>query len=364
MDILISGAGVAGLSAAVNLGARGHRVTLVELSSHFRVNGSPIDVRGDAIAITQRMGLLDQIRDRRLRMTENNVFVDADGTVLAQLPLAEINESDGDIEIAREDLTKVLVEALPTDATVLFRDSVESLVDDGTGVDVRLRSGRAERYDLVIGADGLHSLVRRLTFGPESRFRKHLGVYTAIADMPSAAGNPEQPNPTYNFPGRMASINRYHDKALAVFQFRSEEIDYDYRDLDAQKKILTDAFAGHDEWHLPEMIAAANADPELYFDSTSQIHMSTWHKGRVVLIGDAGYAASPLSGRGASLALLGAHFLAEELDENDLAVGFERYETRIRPYVDAAQAFVVGGVDLVLPATEEDIARRNERLRG
>ncbi|MEU0794147.1 FAD-dependent monooxygenase [Amycolatopsis sp. NPDC005961] len=362
MDILISGAGVAGLSAAVDLGARGHRVTLVERSSHFRVNGSPIDVRGDAIAVAENMGLLAKIRDRQLRMTENSVFVDAGGTVLAALPLAETSDSDDDIEIAREDLATVLAEALPADATVRFRDSVAALADDGAGVDVRFASGDTGRFDLVIGADGLHSAVRRLSFGPESGFVKHLGVYAAIADLPAEAGS-GGPNPTYNFPGHMASIMRYRDRALAVFLFRSDPIEYDYHDLDAQRKVLADAFAGHDEWRIPELIAAAMADPELYFDSSSQIHMPSWHRGRVVLVGDAAHAASGLSGRGTSLALLGTSFLTEELDEDDLEAGFERYEARQRPYVRAAQAGVADGADLVVPATREDIAARNARLQ-
>lgn len=362
MDILVSGAGVAGLAAAVDLGARGHRVTVVERSSHLRVNGSPIDVRGDAIAVTKKMGLLDEIRARRLRMSEDGVFVDADGTVLAPLPTAETSDSDDDVEIAREDLATLLAEALSANATVLFRDSVDTLTDDGAGVDVRFTSGRAERYDLIIGADGLHSTVRRLTFGPEAQFTSHLGVYAAIADLPAAAGA-DVANPTYNFPGHMAGIMRYHDRALAVFLFRSGEIDYDYHDLDAQKKVLTDAFAGHDEWRIPELLAAANADPELYFDASSQIHLPAWHRGRVVLIGDAAHAASGLSGRGTSLALLGAYFLAEALEGEDLAAGLQRYETRQRPYVRTAQASVAGGADLVVPATWEEITRRNNRIR-
>jgi len=364
MKILISGAGVAGLSAAVNLGTHGHHVTVIERSSHLRVNGSPIDVRGDAIGIADKMGLLGKIRDQRLRMTERGVFVDANGSVLAPLPLGETSDSDDDIEIAREDLANLLAEALPATTAVRFRDSVVELADDGKGVDVRFVSGLTDRFDLVIGADGLHSTVRRLTFGPESRFAKHLGCYAAIADLRSAAGDDAQPNPTYNFPGHMASVMRYSDRALAVFLFRSDPIDYDHRDLDAQKKILTDAFAGHDEWRIPELLAAANADPELYFDSASQIHMPTWHRGRVVLVGDAAHAASGLSGRGTSLALLGTYFLAEELDEGDLAAGFDRYEVRQRPYVRTGQASVGAGADLVVPATWEAIEARNERIRA
>jgi 2-polyprenyl-6-methoxyphenol hydroxylase-like FAD-dependent oxidoreductase len=364
MKVLVSGAGVAGLSAAVNLGVRGHDVTVIERSSHFRVNGSPIDVRGDAIGIADKMGLLGGIRDRRLRMSELGVFVDADGSVLAPLPLRETSDSDEDIEIAREDLANLLVEALPATATVRFRDSVVELTDDGEGVDVRFLSGGTERFDLVVGADGLHSVVRRLVFGPEARFTRHLGCYAAIADLPGAAGDDGQPNPAYNFPGHLASIMRYRDRALAVFLFRSDPIDYDYHDLDAQKKILADAFAGHDEWRIPELIAAATADPELYFDSTSQIHMPAWHRGRVVLAGDAAHAASGLSGRGTSLALLGTYFLAEELDEGDLTAGFERYEARLRPYVRKGQATVGSGAELVLPATWAAIEARNERIRA
>lgn len=162
----------------------------------------------------------------------------------------------------------------------------------------------------------------------------------------------------------MASIMRYGDRALAMFLFRSGPIDYDYHDLDEQKKILTDTFAGHDAWRIPESIAAASADPELYFDSSSQLHMPSWHRGRVVLVGDAAHAASGLSGRGTSLALLGTRFLAEEVHEEDLTAGFERYEARLRPHVRTAQDSVVGGADLVVPATWEDIATRNDRIRA
>ncbi|MET1072233.1 MAG: FAD-dependent oxidoreductase [Umezawaea sp.] len=365
MDILISGAGMAGLSAALDLSARGHRITLVERAAHFRVNGSPIDIRGDALGIAERMGLLERIHERRVDTTEQVQFVDADGEPVARPTLADIGDSADDLEIAREDLARILVDALPADAEIRFRDSVDSLVDDGDGVDVGFVSGHSARFDLVVGADGQHSAVRRLVFGPESDFARPLGFYVALADMPDEV-RPERMNPMYNFPGHLAGIARYNDRAFGVLMFRSDPIDYDYHDLDAQREIIVDAYADTPAWKVPQLLDAVRADPELYFDSASQIHMPTWHRGRVVLVGDAAHCATGLSGRGTSLAFTGAYFLAEELERagGDHVVAFERYEIRQRPYVEFAQASVGAGADLVVPATWDDIAARNERLRA
>jgi 2-polyprenyl-6-methoxyphenol hydroxylase-like FAD-dependent oxidoreductase len=364
VKILVSGAGIAGLACALDLGTRGHDVTVVEYARELRVKGTPIDVRGDAIEIADRMGLLAKIRERRVRMSELNQFVDADGHPVASLPMAVVSDSDDDIEITREDLVRILADALPDTAPIRFGDSVEALTDDGDGVDVEFRSGRIERYDLVLGADGQHSAVRRLTFGPERDHLRHLGVYIALADLPGEAG-PDGVT-LHNVPGRMVGIARFRGKALAMFTFRSEWLDHDHRDLDAQKKMLVDAFAGHTSWKIPQLLDAARADPGFFFDSASQIHMPSWHRGRVALVGDAGYCAAFLSGRGTSLALTGAWFLAEELDRcgTDHTAAFDRYEARQRPYVSFAQESVEQGRERQTPPTWEAIAQRNERLRA
>lgn len=178
---------------------------------------------------------------------------------------------------------------------------------------MRLASGAQDRYDLVVGADGLHSNTRRLAFGPEKQFLKHLDFYVALADLPSYVGT-QSKNSMYNYPGQVIGFATFgEDNALATFCFRAPWIDYDYHDLDAQKQILIDAFAGHDEWKIPELLDAAAQDPELYFDSVSQVHMPTWHNNRIVLVGDAAYGASNLSGRGATLALTGAWALTKGL---------------------------------------------------
>jgi 2-polyprenyl-6-methoxyphenol hydroxylase-like FAD-dependent oxidoreductase len=364
MRILVSGAGIAGLSAAIDLGADGHDVTIVERANHLRVNGSPIDIRGDeAINVAEKMGVLAEIHDRRVDMTECVQFVDESGIVVAEPPLDQINDSADDIEIPREDLTNILFNHLGPSVELRFNESIAELDDDDRGVDVRFASGARDRYDLVVGADGMHSAVRRLTFGPEQQFLHHLGFYVALAELPdyTPAG---RNNPMYNYPGHLAGIAAYNDKALAVFMFRSPWIDYDYHDLAAQKRILADAFAGHSEWRVPELVDAAVRDPELYFDSISQIHMPAWHRGRVFLVGDAAHCASNLSGRGTSLALTGTWFLAQALRDHpgDLARAWEQYERDQRPRATRSQATAAPGGERLIPATQEEIDTRNRNF--
>jgi len=168
----------------------------------------------------------------------------------------------------------------------------------------------------------------------------------------------------YNFPGHMIGIASYRDKALGTFMFRSSWIDYDYHDLAAQKQVLRDAFTGHTEWKIPELLDAASRDDELYFDSVTQIHMPSWQRGRVVLVGDAAHCASPLSGRGTSLAMTGAWLLAEALRDHpdNVAAAFDQYEREQRPHVSYAQGTAGPGGDLLVPATQQEIEARNQRL--
>ena len=356
---------MAGLSTGITLGAAGHDVTIVERANHLRVNGSPIDIRGDAIKIADKMGVLDEIRARRVDMSERVQFVGSGGELLAEMPDSEFNDCPDDTEIPREDLAHVLRAALDPATSLRFSESITELRDDGDddGVDVLFSSGEQQRYDIVVGADGMHSGTRRLIFGPEDQFLRHLGFYVALADLPDYALT-DRRNPMYNFPGHLVGIAAYRNKALGVFMFRSSWIDYDYHDLGAQKQILLDAFAGHDEWKVRDLLDAASHGDELYFDSVSQIHMPSWHRGRVVLVGDAASCASNLSGRGTSLAMTGAWLLAEALRDHpeDVAAAFEQYEREQRPYVAYAQGTAGPGGDVLVPATQQEIDARNQRL--
>jgi 2-polyprenyl-6-methoxyphenol hydroxylase-like FAD-dependent oxidoreductase len=363
--ILISGAGVAGLACARQLGSRGHDVTIVESAERLRTEGTPIDIRGHAIETAARMGVLGSIRQRRVRMSENAYFIDSRGEPVARVPLADINDTADDVELLRGDLVQILAADLPDTVAVRFGDQIRTLLDHDGGVDANFASGRSGRYDVIVGADGQHSAVRRLCFGPDAECLQHLGVYFAIAALPGDSPS-DCANVIFNVPGRMAGCFRYGDRAVAVFQFRSAAIDYDHRDLTAQKRMLIEAFAGHRSWKIPELLDAARADPEFYFTAAGQIRLPTWGRGRVVLVGDAGYCPSFLSGRGTSLALSGAVFLAEELERRgeDHVEAFAHYEDRMRHHVISAQNRVHAGRDRMLPETWDDIAARNHALRA
>jgi len=356
MKVLVSGASMAGPSLAYWLVRGGHEVTVVERAAQPRLGGSPIDVRGPAVDVADRMGLLPAIEEARAH-TEGIEYVDTHGRRVATLDPAAYAEPGGrDIELERADLVRLLHDASKNDAEYRFEDSIATLEQDAGGVDVTFVHGRPERYDLVVGADGTHSIVRRLVFGEESRFVRHLGLYVSLVPVDPGLGK-ENWGVMHNTPGKLAGVYRYHGKADAVFMFRSPELAYDYQDPDQQKKLLIDAYAG-EGWQVPALLAAVRAADDLYFDSVNQVHMPTWSRGRVTLVGDAGYCASPLAGMGTTLAMVGAAALADALESG--LDGLAEYERAHRPLVTKAQASVSRSAGMLVPATSFGIWRRNQ----
>ncbi|HUG86578.1 MAG TPA: FAD-dependent monooxygenase, partial [Euzebya sp.] len=302
MFILVVGASIAGLSMAQRLSERGHDVTVVERSADLRRTGAPIDVRGEALRVAADMRVLDHISVNRVANTRDpafTTFVDEAGDEVAMLPVEYTLDSPEDIEIARDKLIDILHGAIDPSVEFVFGDAVTDVIDTGAAVEVTFASRDAASYDLVVGADGIHSSTRRSVFGPESRFRRHLGLYTAIVEVPAELGVPLESH-TYNVPGRMATISDFGDRALGWLAFRAPELDYDHTDLEAQRRLLLDAYDGVTGWRVEEILQAFATATDFYFDSVSQVHMDQWSAGRVVLVGDAAHAASLLSGRGTS----------------------------------------------------------------
>jgi 2-polyprenyl-6-methoxyphenol hydroxylase-like FAD-dependent oxidoreductase len=361
--VLISGAGIAGPSLAFWLTRNGYRVIVVEIAPGIRPGGQTVDLRGAGGDVVERMGLIDQMRDRALEQ-RGAAWIRSDGSRRAEMPVTAFDGNGlvSKLEILRGDLVDVLYQATRNTAEYRFNTSISDIAQDAHGVDVTLADGAQVWADLVVGADGPHSAVRRLVFGPEEQFAKPIGGYNAWFSAPDSVGL-DGWFLLYQAPGGLnASMGPSHDPAIAkaALAFQSEPIPYDRRDLGRQRQILVERFAGAG-WECDALLAAAQEADDFYFDSFAQVHMQTWSSGRVTLVGDAGYCASPLSGMGTSLALVGAYVLAGELgpahslDAERIRAAHSRYASIMRPYVDTCQD-LPNSIDRFAPMSSSDIA--------
>lgn len=362
--VLISGASIAGPALGYWLHRHGFEVTIIERAPALRVGGQAIDVRGVALDVVDRMGLLSALREVRTHMRGMSMM-DGDGNELMRSTEHAISsgrlDSD-DIEVLREDLTALLYERTSGTVEYLFDDSIATLDQDDRGVQVTFEREAPRTFDLVIGADGLHSTVRRLAFGPETAFIHHLGTYLSVYTMENFLGLEDWQ--VWFRDGELGGgiYPARHNTELRVnLGFMSEEFAYDYRDLDAQRRLLAERFVGM-RWEVPRLLEGMWKASDFYFDAMAQIKLDSWSRGRVALLGDAGYCASPLSGQGTSLALVGAYVLADELAaaEGDHETAFAAYEKRMRPFVTINQTLATenpGG-----PASEDSVNRAKRAI--
>jgi 2-polyprenyl-6-methoxyphenol hydroxylase-like FAD-dependent oxidoreductase len=361
-SVLISGAGVAGPTLAYFLARRGLRPTVVERSQGLRSSGNPVDVRGPALPVADAMGILPRLRGSATTATAMRV-VDAAGRQVARVPMPAARTASREVELPRGALAATLYEAARDEAEFLFDEMIVALRPDDDGVDVTFDRSAPRRFDLVVGADGLHSAVRRLAFGPEREFVRHLGLYVATMPLGRPADEPHDVL-MYNTPGRLASIHPARGEALAAFIFRGPAFPgFDYRDVEQHKRIVTDAYAGAG-WLVPELLERLDKADDLYFDSVSHVRLPSWSRGRVALLGDAASCVS-LFGDGSSLAMAGAHTLAEELGAaaGDHAAALRRYEARHRRLVEPKQRHVGRAAALLVPKTRVGVAVRNLAVR-
>ncbi|NUU20802.1 MAG: monooxygenase [Streptomycetaceae bacterium] len=362
--VLISGAGVAGTTLAYWLARRGFRPTIVERAAGLRSSGNPVDVRGPAVEVAERMGVMPRLREAATDVTALS-FVNAAGRSVGRVNMRALQRASRsrEVEVTRTDLARILFEASSDSAEILFGDTATAFHQDAGGVDVTFAHAAPRRFDFVIGADGLHSTTRRLAFGPEAEFVRHMGLYVATMPLDGPAGSRTEVV-IHNTPGRMASLHPVHGRALAAFIFRHPGVaDFDPRDTDQHKRILADAYAGGG-WRVPELLDRARAVEDLWLDSVSQVRIGSWADGRIALLGDAASSVS-LFGDGSTLAMAGAYTLAEELAASpaDHQAAFARYEAKHRQLVDPRQNNVAVAAALMVPATRAGVAVRNAATR-
>jgi 2-polyprenyl-6-methoxyphenol hydroxylase-like FAD-dependent oxidoreductase len=328
--VLISGASIAGPALAHWLTRYGCTVTVVERAPGIRPGGQAVDFKGATHrTVLQRMGILDEVLARQTGGTDQTI-INAEGRAQAVIP-GEF--TGGEIEIHRGDLAQLLYERTAPHCEYVFGDTVTSLTETADGVDVTFAHAAPRRFDLVVGADGIHSNVRRLAFGPEHDYVRHLGHYYALAELGEEVADGDAV--MYNEPGRMAAVGG--PKASAFFVFASPELDYDRTDVERQRELVAGAYRGAG-WRVPELIAKVPEAREFYLDALARVTIDHYSRGRVVLLGDAAYG-NTLGGFGTGLAIVGAYVLAGELlaADGDHRVAFARYEEQFRGYAKISQ---------------------------
>ncbi|QXV63776.1 FAD-dependent monooxygenase [Mucilaginibacter sp. 21P] len=338
--ILISGASIAGPTLAWWLSYYGFDVTIVERAPELRTGGYKIDLRGAAVKVIKRMGLYENIKDEQAGMT-GAAFVNDKGKILARLPanLIGLRQND-DVELMRGDLSRIIYDDTVTKCRYLFNDSIATINEQDDQLTVTFKNSQSQLFDLVIGADGIHSHVRSLAFGPESAFMRNLGDYFfAIYSVPNFL-KLDRSELFYAKADRVCNLysTRNSADAKALFIFRSPGFDYDYRNQTLQKDRLKQTFADMG-WEVPKVLAQLEGAPDFYLDTVQQVHMKAWSSGRVALLGDAAWAPSLASGQGSSMAIVGAYVLAGELfkAQGDHQTAYPCYETAMRPFIEKNQ---------------------------
>jgi 2-polyprenyl-6-methoxyphenol hydroxylase-like FAD-dependent oxidoreductase len=362
---LISGASIAGPVLAYWLSEAGWNVTVVERAGRLRTSGYPIDVRGTAVEVVRRMGLYDEVAAQRYRHVPVHLLA-LRGRRLCTLDYGDLlgSSSGGDVELTRGALSEILHSAAADRVEYVFGDAITALSHGEVGVDVSFGHRPPETFDVVVGADGIHSNVRALAFGDEGRYLRHLGPYAAVWDLPTDMFDPGT-GFLYSHPGRTVLVERpSHGAAARAFLtfVHPSPGTVDARDTDQVLRALHQAFAG-DRWRTAEVIDTLPAADDVYFDTVSQVRMDRWYSGHVALVGDAAYAPAFLSGQGTSIAIAGAYVLASELVAHERPEeAFAAYQNRLRDYVKKNQDLALRTDGTVLVRTSGQLLRRNVKL--
>ncbi|GAB3806378.1 FAD-binding domain [Humibacter antri] len=362
MRVLIVGAGIAGPTLAFWLRRIGHEPTLVERAPRLRDGGYLIDFWGAGFEVAEHMGIAPRLMREGYRVRELREVSDSGRRIVHLDPLRVIDGAAADryVSIARSDLARAVYESLEGDVETIFDDTVESITDDGDRVRVTFAHGPEREFDLVVGADGLHSKVRNLVFGPDVEYERYLGITVAVFDLDGYRPRDELVAVTHTQVGvQSLRLALRDDATMFCFSFRYDG-EVPQNDDTAQKELLRTRLDGVG-WEVPAILASLPRARTFYLDKASQIRMPTWSRGRVALIGDAGACPSFLAGQGSALAMVEAYVLASELDRTggDHQEAFAGYERRLASLVLTKQDAAIGLGAAFAPRNRVQLLMRN-----
>lgn len=340
----------------------------MEQAAEPRTGGYVIDFWGLGYDVAEMMGLLPELRRHDLGVGEFRI-VDRNGRRVSGFNQAVVQDllKGRGMSLPRSAVANALYGSVKDRVAVRFGESVTGVMDRPDGVEVTFRKGSPEKFDLVVGADGLHSAVRRLKFGEEARFERFLGYYVAAFSAPDYRSRDPHAYVTYGEPGRQIwRITLNDGGSVFMLVFADPGLpSVPPHDTAMQKDVLARLYADGG-WETPEVLDALGTATDLYFDRVSQIEMPRWSDGRVVLIGDACACPSLLAGEGSAMAMAEAYTLAGELHAagGDHAAAFATYEHRLRPYVERKQKAARGFASSFVPAGNFGLWLRNVSINA
>ena len=364
--ILISGVGIAGPALAFWLKAGGFEPVLIESAPQLRTGGYVVDFWGLGYDIAEKMGLTAGIHRIGYQPRELRI-VNGRGDRVSGFGTSVFRELTNGryVTIARSELSRLLFETVSGRAEAVFGDEIAGLEERADHVRVQFKSGRDRKFDLVIGADGLHSEVRRLVFGAQNRFEKQLGYAVAALEVQDYRPRDEDVYVIYGQPGRMLGrFALHHNRTLFLFVFVTGNEPLPDT-LEGQKELLRTRY-GDGKWECPRILAALGRTRELYFDTVSQIRMPGWSRGRIALVGDAAFCVSLLAGQGSALAIISSYVLAGELVK---AAGrheeaFRQYEILLRAFIETRQRGAERFAGAFAPKTRWGLWCRNQVINA
>ncbi|SMG44428.1 FAD-dependent monooxygenase [Agreia pratensis] len=357
LHAVISGASIAGLSSAYWLRRAGWRVTVIERANEFRDGGQNIDVRGIAREVLFRMGLFDAVKAQNTTET-GTVLVTSTGKVRVELPFGGEGGATAELEVLRGDLARTMLDHLPDDVDFIYGDTIADVTDVPDGVEVGTEGGLSLRADLLVIAEGVRSATRDRLFG-DAVDQKELGIKMVFGTIPRTPTDDDRWRWYNAIGGRQIHLRPdNHGTIRAILAYSRGE---DLKGLDrAGALAVVRAHYQDAGWEASRILDAFDTSDDVYIDQLTQVRMSTWHRGRVVMAGDAGWCVTPMGGGGASLALISGYVLAAYLSTtpHNLETALTSYEKWLRPLVDDVQSLPRGLEYFAYPRTRLGMAAR------